>query len=167
MNNTLAREIATEARRGYPALPADMDVCARYSVRASLNWSDGERRYHIWLNNDGTPQDDVIHSNPVVRDTHARRDEHRALSQSAKKWSPLVSAMLAAVVSGDMISKARATEADRQRLEDEKRADDIQLQTVASLALSAHAHLPPDVRKALMRLPNDVLAAFALAIGRG
>jgi hypothetical protein len=75
-------------------LPDDFHVDCCFASGASAHWSDADRRYHFWLNDDSMPQNDVLHSNPLVPSKQYGVNEHRALSMSAKKWAPLVAAML-------------------------------------------------------------------------
>lgn len=87
--------------------------------QASVHWTIGDRKFHVWMRpNDRTPED-VVHSNPVTPTPNARRDEHRSLDRTCKAQTTIWSAVWTIVERDDLIAKCRL--ADRQKRDLEQR----------------------------------------------
>lgn len=87
--------------------------------QASVHWTIGPRRFHVWMRtNDRTPED-VVHSNPVTPTPNARRDEHRSLDRTCKTQTAIWADVWAIVERDGLIAKRR--HADRQQRDREQR----------------------------------------------
>lgn len=130
-------------------IPADLIISFRSRHESpAVGWTDGTRRYHIWLKHDGTPRSDVLHSNPIERNKNSRRDEHRALSITAKRWAPLVAAILEKVKSEGMIEKTLAeAEANQQALKAKltQEANEERLSKLDAALKKLPAHIETDI----------------------
>jgi hypothetical protein len=78
--------------------------------RPAVLWTIGDRKFHVWLELDGVPED-IVHSNPVTPTPGARRDEHRALDRTNKAQSEVWAEVWAIVARDDLLAKARADHA--------------------------------------------------------
>lgn len=135
--------------------------------RPCVSWSDRERRYHIWLKDDGAPQDDTIHSNPRVENPNKRwgRTEHRSLSLSAKRWAPMVSAIVDKIKADDLIAKAREAALAKQDAADAERIRAANEKTLARLDRAA-LHLPEALCDMIRSLPEAVRLEFVASLDR-
>lgn len=79
----------------------------------SVGWNDGERRYHVWLNDERQP-DDYIHSNPFER---GAKHDHRALARTAKVWREAWAAIMAHIEAERLFEKADAERAEAEKAE--------------------------------------------------
>jgi hypothetical protein len=131
---------------------------------ASVHWSTGDRRFHIWITDAGELRDEILHSNPLVHDPKVHG--HRALDATSKKWSPLVGAILAKIKADDLVSKARAAaheKAQRQADERQRQANEKALAVLAE----ACAFLPRDLADAITARPDLERLAFVEGIVAG
>lgn len=95
----------------------------------TIHWTIGDRRFHVWLDRHGQPED-VVHSNPVVRNKDARRDEHRALDRTSKAQSAIWDQVWAVVQRDNLIDKCRLADIDKRDLQ--RRYRDIR-ETIAAI----------------------------------
>jgi hypothetical protein len=82
------------------------------SYRPAVLWTIGARRFHVWIDPDGVPED-VVHSNPITPTARPARDEHRALDRTNKTQAAVWAEVWAVVVRDDLLAKAQRAEADR------------------------------------------------------
>jgi hypothetical protein len=143
-------------------MPADFHVDFwPANKRPAVAWTDAERRYHFWLNNDGTPHDDVLHSNPITASKAYGADEHRSLSLSAKKWAPLISAMLEKIARENLVADARVRYEDSDKAKEDKRVAEYHSSLLAALDRAA-THLPVSMQDAIAGLPKKTRVAFMI-----
>lgn len=82
----------------------------------TIHWTIGDRRFHVWLDRHGQPED-VVHSNPVVPNKDARRDEHRSLDRSSKAQTVIWDQVWAVVERDGLIEKCRAADVEKRDLQ--------------------------------------------------
>jgi len=85
--------------------------------QASVHWTIGDRRFHVWMRPNDTTPEDIVHSNPVTRDPNARRDEHRSLDRTCKAQSEIWAEVWAAVERDDLIAKCRNADVEKRDLQ--------------------------------------------------
>ncbi len=137
-----------------------------YSDRLSVHWKDAERKYHIWLDAAGTLCDDILHSNPIVETTERYgRSGHKALDQKAKKWSPVIEAILKKVKEDDLVAKAWAERDAKVKAEQDERQRQANKKNLEAL-FYAIQHLPPELAKAINALPEGQKLLFIIACRR-
>jgi hypothetical protein len=146
------------------ALPDFIVETYGHTSNPAVSWTQGDRRYHFWLDRDGVPHG-AMHSNPVVRNPNARRDEHRALNLRAKKWAPLIAAIMAKVRAENLVAKAHAAEAAQVALADQKRAAENATRML-TLFDRAASTVPDKAREALAYLSDTQKIAFVTEIER-
>lgn len=129
----------------------------------SVHWEDAERRYHFWLNGDGTLKGDVLHSNLKIKPQKYGDHGHRKMSLAAKRWAPIVEEMMRQIAEDDLI--ARAIERAETE-ENNAKAEAARVAREAALARlhRASLHLPEVVRDTLRGLPEDVRFAFVSSL---
>lgn len=137
-------------------------VCAEYGS-ASVHWQDETRKYHFWLRDDGTPSDDVLHSNPIVPSKQYGVNEHRSLDMTAKRWAPLIAAIMAKIAADDLLNKARAAHHAKLKADAEERQRAIDADRLKRLSVAVR-HLPPTLNLSIEALPDDVRARFVAAL---
>lgn len=81
--------------------------------QASVHWTIGARRFHVWMRPNDHTAEEVVHSNPVTPTPNARRDEHRSLDRTCKAQTAIWAEVWAIVERDDLIAKQR--QADRQK----------------------------------------------------
>ncbi|MGY3366128.1 hypothetical protein ACVWZL_003253 [Bradyrhizobium sp. GM2.4] len=82
----------------------------------TIHWTIGDRKYHVWLDRHGQPED-VVHSNPVVPNKDARRDEHRSLDRTSKAQTAIWDQVWAVVQRDSLIEKCRAADVETRSLQ--------------------------------------------------
>ncbi|MCK1536832.1 MULTISPECIES: hypothetical protein [unclassified Bradyrhizobium] len=82
----------------------------------TIHWNIGDRRFHVWLDRHGQPED-VVHSNAVVPNKAARRDEHRSLDRASKVQSAIWDQVWAVVQRDGLIEKCRAADIEKRDLQ--------------------------------------------------
>jgi hypothetical protein len=146
-----------------PRIPESFYVEA-HGYGLAVGWKNGDRRYHFWLNETGEPKDDILHSNPVEEKKSAPyRDQHRALDRTAKKWAPLVKAMMDKIEREGLVALAvreKNEKDEAERVAARRKADDEAL----GLLQKASRELPMDLRTAIDQLPEVTRVAFVRAI---
>jgi hypothetical protein len=131
-----------------------------------VTWQDASRKYHIWLTEAGDRQSDILHSNPIEPSKRWNANEHRALDATAKKWAPLVAAILAKIKADDLVSKARAAAHEKAQREADERRRQASEKALAVLA-EACAFLPRDLADAITARPDLERLAFVEGIVAG
>src|SRR5438874_567788 len=99
------------------------------SGQPTIHWTIGDRRFHIWLDRHGQPED-VVHSNAVVRNKAARGDEHRSLDRTSKVQSAIWDQVWAVVQRDGLIEKCRAADIEKHNVQ--RRYHEIR-ETLASI----------------------------------
>jgi hypothetical protein len=131
--------------------------------RVAVGWQDATRRYHFWISGDGQPHDDVIHSNPIEKPKGTRIDPHRALSKKAKKWAPLVDAIMAKVRADNLAARACEAAEAKEIADRDARLRKAHQDELARLD-GALAHLPANAATTIRSLPEAVRLAFLAAL---
>ncbi|EJN11800.1 hypothetical protein PMI42_04813 [Bradyrhizobium sp. YR681] len=103
----------------------------------TIHWTIGDRRFHVWLDRHGQPED-VIHSNPVTAKKDTRRDEHRALDRTSKAQSAIWDQIWAVVQRDNLIDKCR----------------------LADIAQRAAQRRYQETRETIASIEQEVLSAF-------
>lgn len=129
----------------------------------SVSWAAGDRRYHFWIDRYGEP-DDVLHSNPIERNPNAKRDEHRSLNMTAKKWAPLIAAIMEKVRAENLIEKAEQAAKDKEEADRKQRIADRE-ERLLKVYDTAAAALPYTAKTALASLTRAEKIAFILSAG--
>lgn len=75
--------------------------------QASVHWTIGARRFHVWMRENDRKPEDVVHSNPVTPTPNSRRDEHRSLDRTCKAQAAIWSEVWSIVERDDLIAKCR------------------------------------------------------------
>lgn len=140
----------------------EVDFTSPYSD-ASVHWEDKTRRYHFWLTKDGERADDTIHSNPREPQPRSSRDTHRALKATAKKWAPIVDAIMEKIATDDLITKARATAEAKQAAECDARKA-AQRDALLSRFVKGQQTLPSNIAEHLGGLSADQQVEFVKAV---
>jgi hypothetical protein len=78
--------------------------------RPAVLWTIGDRKFHVWLELDGVPED-IVHSNPITPAPGQRRDEHRALDRTNKTQTEIWAEVWAVVERDNLLAQARADHA--------------------------------------------------------
>jgi len=131
-----------------------------------VEWRDGDRKYHFWMNRDGSRNSDFLHSNliePRVDGPRRGRDGHRGLDATAKKWAPLIAAIMDKVASEDLVAKAYQRAESKDAAAAAARDAEIRAKRLARLARAAAA-LPAPIAEHLGNLPDDAKAEFVRAL---
>ena len=146
------------------------DVSLEYA-RFVINWTDGDRRYHMWLAGRGDTISETIHSNPIKEPESARfnrRSSHRALDASAAKHKPMVDAIRAAIADGTLArTEWELTQAAfKTRKEEEKRRRAAELRGrmlgfTDRLQLEGAGQLAHDLRQTVEAFTDDQINRFA------
>lgn len=89
--------------------------------QASVHWTIGDRRFHVWLRGHDDQPEDTVHSNPITPKEDRRRDEHRSLDRTCKAQTEIWTDVWAAVTTGDMIAKCRRADREKRDLDRRKR----------------------------------------------
>jgi len=93
--------------------------------QASVHWTIGDRKFHVWMRGKDDQPEDTVHSNPVTRKENSRRDEHRGLDRTCKTQSDIWTEVWQFVQANQLIAKCR--DADRAKRAFETREREIKL----------------------------------------
>lgn len=136
----------------------DFEVDAK-SFGPSVHWEDADRRYHFWLDDAGNPRGDTLHSNLKVRPKKFGDHGHSKMSLSAKRWAPVVSAIIEKIKADDLVAKARARAEYQERAQEADRIKKLNDDALACLDRAATV-LPDEASNMIRGLPEHMRLRF-------
>lgn len=138
----------------------DFEV-TQHGMGVAVGWEDAERRYHFWLDEtSGLPQGDTLHSNLKVKPEKYGDHGHRKMSLAAKRWEPIVAAMIEKIRASGLVAKAREKAEAKKQADAAERVREANVRHLARLE-SALRHLPAAERNMIRVLPEATKIAFA------
>lgn len=131
----------------------------------SVHFEDATYRYHFWINRRTYErQDDILHANLIVPPTEYGKTGHRPLDQTAKKWWPIISGIMAKINNEGLIAKAIIDNETKLANEAAEREAAYNKRALDNLRIAANLHLPENAAKIIETTPEFMRLAFVTSI---